>query len=143
MATEVVGLARIREALEANEWAGDESADFVGLDAAHDEEADVWGGFEVEEAEMEREFMSMKTALNGGDEVQEGLGGSSDEDEEQQVQELERMMVKLQAVKGKEYNHCIRCGISLIATLEMSAGMPEAQRKKIAAKAVNDVMKSL
>lgn len=95
-------MARIREALEANEWAGDESADLDGLDAPLDDEADAWGGFEVVEAEMEREFVNMKTALNGGNEVQDALGGRSVQDEEEQVQELERMMVKLQAVRGKD-----------------------------------------
>ena len=109
MAAEVVGVPRIREALEVNDWAADESTDVEGLDVGSDEGEDGFGGFEVEEAQMEREFVDMKTALNGGDGVREALGETDDGDGETQVEELERMMLKLQTVRGKLWYQCFIC----------------------------------
>ncbi|KAF2138776.1 uncharacterized protein K452DRAFT_276542 [Aplosporella prunicola CBS 121167] len=122
---EVVGLARVREALEANDWEGETEldAEFEGLDDFGDDEGegDWLGSFAAEEAEMNMELMGMKTAVNGGEEAQsadEDDGGADD------VEELQRMMGKMLAIK------------------EQAAGLPEEQRKKFAAKAVNDLMKS-
>lgn len=58
-----------------------------------------------------------------------GRDGDGDEDDkeldDEEVRKLERMMVKLQAVR------------------DMSAGLPEDQRKRLAARAVGEVMKEL
>lgn len=66
---------------------------------------------------MGMEIMGLKTELNGGE-------GADDEDQAAQVEELERMMSKLSGIR------------------DLAAGMPEEQKKKFAAKAVNDLMKS-
>jgi hypothetical protein len=59
-------------------------------------------GFGAEAAELEREFMGLKMAIYGG-----GLGEDGDdedggigEDQEFQVEQLEAMMLRMQAVKG-------------------------------------------
>ncbi|KZM26609.1 uncharacterized protein EKO05_0005497 [Ascochyta rabiei] len=108
---EVVGVQRVREALEAGEWES-------GADLDFDENDDVVdGSFAAEEAEMNIELFGMKDALHGED--SEGELGDKD------VEELEVMMRKMVAIK------------------EMGEGMEEAERKRFATKAVNDLMKEL
>ena len=75
-------------------------------------------GFGAEAAEVEREMMSVKMAVNGPE-------GSDEGEEEGGVEDLENMMLKMQAIK------------------DMGAEMPESERRKFAAKAVGDVMKAL
>ena len=60
--------------------------------------------------------MGLNMAVNGGE--------GADEGEDEGVEELESMMLKMQAIK------------------DMGADMPEAERRKFAAKAVRDVMKA-
>lgn len=74
-------------------------------------------GFGAEAAEVEREMMGLKMAVNGAEE--------SDEGGDEGVEELENMMLKMQAIK------------------DMGADMPESERRKLAAKAVRDVMKGI
>ncbi|KAI9860748.1 MAG: hypothetical protein M1813_005671 [Trichoglossum hirsutum] len=128
---ELVGLERIREALEANDWAADD--DIEGLDGLDDsdEDREQGSGFSAEAAEMEREMFGLKIAIHGGgDGSAQKLGeeeeeGDDGQDEEFQVEQLEAMMLRMQAVK------------------DMSADLPEPERRKFAAKAVNDIMKTL
>lgn len=106
---EKVGIERLKEALEACEWEGadvDTVSDDLGLE----------DGFGDEAAQVEREFMGLNMAVNGGE--------GADEGEDEGVEELESMMLKMQAIK------------------DMGADMPEAERRKFAAKAVRDVMKA-
>ncbi|KAF2106241.1 hypothetical protein BDV96DRAFT_508260 [Lophiotrema nucula] len=84
-----------------------------GLDF-DDEDGEGFGdSFKAEELEMGVELFGMKGALHGVDE----------EEEQAQVEELEGMMRRMIAIK------------------DMGEGMPEAERKRFAAKAVNDLMK--
>ncbi|TID18873.1 hypothetical protein E6O75_ATG05994 [Venturia nashicola] len=120
---EPTGIDRVKEALETTEWDGadDDFGDILGEQDLGDMSEDgvgEWGAFSAEEAEMNMELLGMKTAVNGGD-------AGEEEDEATQVEELERMMGKLQAIK------------------DTSSSMPEAERKKFAAKAVAEVMKTL
>lgn len=62
-------------------------------------------------------MMGLKMAVNGAE--------GSDEGGDEGVEELENMMLKMQAIK------------------DMGADMPEHERRKFAAKAVRDVMKDL
>ncbi|EMR70572.1 putative alpha and gamma adaptin binding protein p34 protein [Eutypa lata UCREL1] len=80
-------------------------------DDNNNNEADLAGGQPGNSNKVERE--------TGGE-----PGGGEDGDEDE-VRKLERMMVKLQAVR------------------DMSAGLPDDQRKRMAARAVNEVMKEL
>jgi len=126
------GVERVREALEANEWADDEAGDGeddLGLGLGDGDEDEEFGefGFGREEAEMTAELFGLKASLlgDGEDEEEDGYGeGLDDDDKEQknQVDDLDKMMSKLMAVR------------------EQSADMPEAQRKKMAAKAVRELM---
>ncbi|CAF9908471.1 hypothetical protein IMSHALPRED_006683 [Imshaugia aleurites] len=108
---ERLGIERLKEALEACDW---ESVDADTVS----EELGLEDGFGAEAAEVEREMMSVKMAVNGPE-------GSDEGEEEGGVEDLENMMLKMQAIK------------------DMGAEMPESERRKFAAKAVRDVMKAL
>jgi hypothetical protein len=115
---EKTGIPRLFEALEANEW--DSGDGEVDGDLTEDE-LGLEDGFGAEAAQMEREMMGLKMAVQEDEaaRLEENDGG------DEEVQELENMMLKMQAIK------------------DMGADMPEAERKKFAAKAVRDVMKTL
>ncbi|KAF2745047.1 hypothetical protein M011DRAFT_407591 [Sporormia fimetaria CBS 119925] len=74
---------------------------------------DFGESFGAEEAEMGLEIFGLKAAVQG----------MEDEESEAQVEELEAMIKRMAAVK------------------EMGEGMPETERKRFAARAVNDLMK--
>lgn len=116
---ERVGVARLREALEANEWEGEGGKEEVAEEARL---RDV-DGFGEEVGEMEREMGGLSRAMRG----QEDGGGEGEEMEggDEEVLGLEAMMLKMQAVR------------------DLGGDMPEAERRKFAAKAVRDVMKNM
>ncbi|PNH61642.1 hypothetical protein VD0002_g6218 [Verticillium dahliae] len=134
-----MGVHRVLEALEANDWdqgdiPSDLEDDFGSLEDGRDDPESL--DFGVDRADFE----GLRQAIWGldtepradGDVDSNGDGeargsGAQDEplDEATEVEKLESMMRKLQAVR------------------DMSAGLPEEQRKKMAAKAVNEVMKDL
>jgi hypothetical protein len=121
------GVERLREALEANEWADDgDDGDGLGLEDGDgsDEEFGEFGDFGHEEAEMTAELFGLKASLLGDEEedAEGSEGGLEDGDQKGQVDDLDKMMSKLMAVK------------------EQSADLPEAQRKRMAAKAVRELM---
>lgn len=122
------GVERVREALEANEWAdeegGDGEEDDLGLDLDGDEDEFGDFGFGREEAEMTAELFGLKASLLGdGEEDEDGYGDAlGDTEQKSQVDDLDKMMSKLMAVR------------------EQSADLPEAQRKRMAAKAVRELM---
>ncbi|CAF9926962.1 MAG: hypothetical protein ALECFALPRED_003590 [Alectoria fallacina] len=111
---ERIGLERLKEALEACEWEGAE------VDTISDN-LGLEDGFGAEAAEVERELMGLNMAVKGAEESDEG----GDEGGDEGVEELENLTLKLQAIKDR------------------GAGMPEAERRNLAAKAVREVMKAL
>ncbi|KAL1582057.1 hypothetical protein WHR41_09140 [Cladosporium halotolerans] len=124
------GVERVKEALEANEWGGGDAEREEGLDTlglGEDDDPEV-GDFGHEEAEMTAELFGLKAALLGqDDEEAEGYGEAmgadlSADNQKRQVEDLDRMMTKLLAIR------------------EQSADLPEAQRKRMAAQAVRDLM---
>ena len=118
---EKVGIARLKEALEAHEWdAGGGDVDVDELE----EELGAEDGFGAEAAEVEREIVGLKIAVRR----ERGEDGEEEEEEngaDEGVEELENMMLKMQAIK------------------DMGADMPEGERRKFAARAVRDVMKTM
>lgn len=136
---EKTGMARVREALEANDWEqepaamsaiGKESSEMAdegedeGLGGGETDTSDPIG-FAIESADMDglREAI-LKGATAGGD------GGEDSEDREEEgdekgVAKVEEMMKKLQAVR------------------EAGEGLSPAQRRKLAAQAVGEVMREL
>ena len=127
---EKVGLARLKEVLEANEWEGAGGDDFEGLDdLGFDNDASL--GFGEEAAEAQMEMWGIHDAVRAEEQEEEGEGqgegGEQGKNEvgDKDVQELEAMMLKMQAVR------------------DMGADMPEGERKKFAAKAVRNVLNKM
>jgi len=98
------------------------------------------------------EMFGMKRAIYGiGEEDEErageeGVGGEEGGDEEDEVEKLEALMLRMQAVRGEFASSVGRVGYefaSLTGILDMGADLPEAERKRFAAKAVKDIMKTL
>ncbi|KAI0110572.1 hypothetical protein F4776DRAFT_642384 [Hypoxylon sp. NC0597] len=149
---EKTGIPRALEALESNDWSqtsgGDLGSDFEDFEAelgigkdvvAEGEEKD---GPDLDPESLDfgfdrEDFAGLKQAIwNAGQGKEEDFlngepGTSSDKKDneedlnDEEIRKIERMMAKLQAVR------------------DTSAGLPEDQRKKIAAKAVAEVMKEL
>jgi hypothetical protein len=93
---EPVGLERLKEAIETTEWeSGDGDLDDL-LDEGGEEglgESDDWGDFSKEEEEMGVELLGLKSAIRAGE-------GEEDEDEAVLVEEMGKLMGRLQAIKG-------------------------------------------
>jgi len=92
------GVERVREAVEANDWAGgDEGEDGeLDLDGLEDSDGEGSVGFGIDPEEMREEMEGMKRAIYGGGEDEE-----SGEDEKKDVEEMEALMRKMQAMRGK------------------------------------------
>ncbi|KFY00230.1 hypothetical protein V490_01431 [Pseudogymnoascus sp. VKM F-3557] len=113
---EAVGVERVKEALEANSWAGKKLEEDIDVEKLEKELGiglgeDLEGGFEIGKEEM--------------DEMRKPIFGWGDGDEEGGVEEMAAIMSKVLALR------------------EQGADMPEAERKKFAAKAVRDLMKTM
>ncbi|KAF7900099.1 hypothetical protein EAF00_004435 [Botryotinia globosa] len=123
--SEPMGLERLKEALEANEWeGGDDDGEGIDLGDFEDDGDDNKSiGFGIEAAELEMEMFGMKQAIYG--ESSEKTNPEGEIENEDGVEQLEALMLRMQAVK------------------DMGADLPEAERKRFAAKAVNDLMKTL
>ncbi|KAK0113204.1 hypothetical protein ONS95_014899 [Cadophora gregata] len=123
--SEPMGMERLKEALEANDWEGNdelgEIIDLDGLEDGSDDAGSVGFGLDAaDKAEMEKEMRGMKQAIYGS-----GNDGEEEEPNDKDVEDLQALMLKMQAVR------------------DLGADMPEVERKKFAAKAVRDIMKKL
>ncbi|THW31429.1 hypothetical protein D6D22_10162 [Aureobasidium pullulans] len=114
---ENLGMERAKEALEANEWSASLADD--------DDDEDNVGGIDDEQAQMNAELWGLKASLldpdNEGDEAE----GSALE-----IEGVEQMMRVLDMMNIANW------------IIETTAGMPENERKKYAARAVDDLMKN-
>jgi hypothetical protein len=111
---EPVGLERIKEALETNDWAAEDVLqDLDGLDVG-DEDGEQESGFGAEAAEMEREMLGLKMAIHGGGSEAQKLGEEEEgdvQDQELQVEQLEAMMLRMQAIKGPLFTNRLSCSL--------------------------------
>jgi hypothetical protein len=103
---EPVGLERLKEAIETTEWeSGDgDLADLEDLDEDDLEDTSEWGDFSKEEEEMGVELLGLKSAIHAGE--------GEEEDEAVLVEEMGKLMGRLQAIKGN-VPPCFRDWISL------------------------------
>lgn len=150
---EKTGIARVKEALESNDWAQDDAEEDVsefgdlqddkehldaetldfGYDAADSEglrraiwEAGAKDGAVAGETSASASGSLPRTASSR--DVLQGDGGdveAGEDEEDREVVATENMMRRLQAVR------------------EAGEGLPEAQRRRMAARAVQEVMKEL
>lgn len=96
-----MGVERLKEALEANDWEGsDELGDAMNPEDFDDDSEAGSIGFGLgaeDKEEMEKEMRGMKQAIYGGGEIGDGEEGEpSDKD----VEDLQALMLKMQAVRG-------------------------------------------
>lgn len=114
---EKVGLERLKEALEANEWASGGPEIDSASELEFDDEAKA--GFGLEAAEVESEIRDLKAAIYGSHDSQpsevpperrpaqdDNRGEVENEDGDgnnSQIEELESMMLKMQAIKGNSF----------------------------------------
>lgn len=156
--TEKTGIARVREALEANDWALDDDpaaalSDFGDFETGDDEIADDDAALDPENLDFgfdKADFDGLRRAIweagdedagseaarmdsnrpkehepsAAGDAVAKPPAVEEDIDDEE-VLKVERMMSKLQAVR------------------EAGEGMSQEQRRRMAARAVQEVMKEM
>lgn len=142
---EKTGLPRLLEALEGNEWAAtataDDDIDFEGSSAG----SDLLFGAELDSNEDELSAALLDEPRQKGEEGEKMDGGEGGGD--RQVLELERMMSRMQAVKGKSnipFASSVQ-GESLTKDVYLAMGqdMPQVARKRFAAKAVRDILGSV
>lgn len=154
-----MGIPRVLEALESNEWDSlaapdDEDDELAALGDETNRDADDEDGTDLDPENLDfgfdrEDFEGLKKAIwearverEGDDGDSQGIGSkpgglepaaaqtrntddAGDELGDEDIQKVEQMMRKLQAVK------------------DMSAGLPENQKKRMAAKAVGEVMRDL
>lgn len=123
-----MGIARVQEVLETHQWSSSTSdeleQDLESLSLRGDEEAT--GGFTLEANELEREMAGLRLAINSNrdnDDIGEEFKETGDDS--LQVEQLEGLMLRVQAIK------------------EMGADLPDQERKRFAAKAIKDIMKDI
>ncbi|KAJ5485301.1 hypothetical protein N7539_005289 [Penicillium diatomitis] len=131
---EYEGMPRIKEVLETHDWSTPSPAeDLDDEDFGFDEddlETELLGfgqrshtsGFGQEVHELEREMLGLRMAIERG-----GGDGDSDDDgnEELKVESIEGLMMRMQAIR------------------DMGSDLPEAARRRFAAKAVSEIMREL
>ncbi|KAF2238948.1 hypothetical protein EV356DRAFT_224549 [Viridothelium virens] len=119
---EQTGIARIKEALQSNDWAMNESLDLDELEPYNENPMDEDSGFNMEGQEMGFEFAALKSAL-----ARDESSNDTEDDahESDQVDELERMMVHLQAAR------------------ETSSGLSGVDKRRFAAREVEKIMRQL
>ncbi|KAJ5540793.1 Alpha/gamma-adaptin-binding protein p34 [Penicillium frequentans] len=137
---EFEGMPRIKEVLETHDWTGpgdlrDPDADQeLDFDFDDDLEAGLLSGsksrtrgFGQEVQELEREMLGLRMAIeHGGGDGEEGdFGDFEDGDDEIKVESMEGLMMRVQAIK------------------DMGADLPENERKKFAAQAINALMREM
>lgn len=146
-----VGLQRVLEALETCDWdnIANGEVDNDGIENAEDETL----GFGLERAQLEAEFAGLKTAMSAeqdeeGDDIK-AVDGEAEE-EAIKVEELERMMHKMHAVRGESAiddgqssGPGVLLSLADTVVIDMSADMPEQERRRLAAKTVNEIMKTI
>ncbi|RAK88461.1 hypothetical protein BO79DRAFT_245753 [Aspergillus costaricaensis CBS 115574] len=129
---ELQGMRRIKEVLETHDWAATEDAETGLLNDGIDDDLerellgldDADNGFDLEVDELQREMVGLRMAIErgGGD----GFDDDDDEgDEELRVDAVEALLLRMRAIK------------------DISDELPEAERKRFAAKAVRDIMREM
>lgn len=102
---EPMGIERLKQALETNDWAGNDddldptsALEELGLGEDDDDEGSL--GFGIDPSEMEEEMKGMKQAIYGGGMDLEDNENAEDDDDDE-VEKLQAMMLKMQAVRGE------------------------------------------
>ncbi|KAA8648802.1 hypothetical protein EYZ11_012765 [Aspergillus tanneri] len=127
---EYQGIRRIREVLETHDWAPPASEDVGSENDEVDDDiermllkTDEENGFDLEVNELEREMVGLRFAFGRG--VHEAEDSEEEGDQELRVDAVEALLSRMAAIR------------------DMNDELPEAERKRFAAKAVRDIMKEI
>jgi hypothetical protein len=104
-------MPRIREVLETHDWSMTSGASGFGDDSGVDSDDDLQDqllgmgssrGFGDEVSELEREMFGLRMAIErgGGDGDEEDDLGHDDGEDEIDVESMEALMMRMQAIKG-------------------------------------------
>lgn len=135
-------MPRIREVLEASEWAmasNEEEFDGFATGLLGDLEDQ---GLDLGVGELEREMLGLRMAIN--DRGDDGTESKELNEDDLDADKLEMLMHRVQAIKGESVPASFLFGeIDHFSFLDMGADLPEAERKRFAAKAIRDLMKDV
>ena len=105
---EPTGLERLKEALQSNDWeggsgsgSGEVNSDEFDEDDEDDEDAEGSIDFGIDKADMKEEMAGMKRAIYGSSFCLEEEEDRDADDQDGEVEKLQEMMLKMQAVRGK------------------------------------------
>ena len=143
-------MRRIRQIIETHDWASDDQSADADADLGFDDDLEEQllsfekssSGFNLEVNELEREMFGLRMAIErGGDDGEEFGDFEGDDDGDIKVESMEALMLRMQAIKGIYFSLFLFGAYANGA--DMSADLPESERKKFAAKAVRDIMKEM
>ncbi|KAJ5983662.1 Alpha/gamma-adaptin-binding protein p34 [Penicillium waksmanii] len=124
---EYEGMPRIKEVLETHDWS---AAGEDGLD--DDLEAELLGfdreggsGFGMEVNELEREMLGLRMAIERGGGDGDSDGEIDGDEEDDKVESMETLIMRMQSLR------------------DMGSELPDSERRRFAAKAVQDIMREL
>ncbi|KAJ5221503.1 uncharacterized protein N7469_010390 [Penicillium citrinum] len=124
---EYEGMPRVKEVLETHDWSAATADD--GLEDDLEEallgfDGERGSGFGMEVNELEREMLGLRMAIEQGGGDGES-NGEEDEEEENKVESMETLIMRMQSLR------------------DMGSELPDSERRKFAAKAVQDIMREL
>lgn len=143
-------MRRIRQIIETHDWASDDQSGDADADLGFDDDLEEQllgfdkssSGFNLEVNELEREMFGLRMAIErGGDDEDEFGDFEGDDDGDIKVESMEALMLRMQAIKGM-YSSLVFVWANA-DEVDMSADLPESERKKFAAKAVRGIMKEM
>lgn len=152
ISSEREGMPRIKEVLETHDWTMTSAEIEDDSDAEDDLEDKLLGvsnsrGFGNEVHELEREMFGLRMAIErgGGDGGDEDEDGPDDDDGELDVESMESLMMRMQTIRGMITGGLMKAFDWNFADsgLDMGSDLPEAERKRFAAKAIQDIMREL
>jgi hypothetical protein len=117
------GMPRIKEVLETHDWSMtgssglDGESDIDSEDGLEDQLLGMSGsrGFGDEVHELEREMFGLRMAIErggGGDEEEEA--GHDDGDDELEIETMEALMMRMQAIKGMPFSDLVGSHFSMV-----------------------------
>lgn len=138
-------MPRVKEVLETHDWS---AAGEDGLD--DDLEAELLGfdreggsGFGMEVNELEREMVGLRMAIERGGGDGDSDGESDGDEEEDKVESMETLIMRMQSLRGTLILWRFWCIANGLVHLDMGSELPDSERRRFAAKAVQDIMREL
>lgn len=141
---EYEGIPRVKEVLETHDWSA------AGEDGLDDDLEELLGfdreggsGFGMEVNELEREMFGLRMAIErgGGDGYSDGE--SDGDEEENKVESMETLIMRMQSLRGMLVLTQFWCIANGLVRLDMGSELPDSERRRFAAKAVQDIMREL